>query len=202
MAMSNQVPPGDWADMLGRSTIGGPDLTDSLLRWSAEARVDEAVRARSREQWLRRQAAEGTSFVGVLADLAERGRPVVVHSSTGRRHTAQIRAIGVDFVALSTATGVDVLIRLGAIVAVRSQPGEAPAMSGRTPQVQLHFLEAVAAVAEERARVLVGTATTDSFTGELRSVGSDVLTLRIDGDRDATAYVPLDAVLELAVVAS
>ena len=57
--------------------IGG-DLAARLERWAAEARVDEAARTRSRERWLRRQAEESGTLAGVLADLLEAGRAVVV----------------------------------------------------------------------------------------------------------------------------
>lgn len=195
--MSMEPPPSGWDDAdLG----GGADLLASLTQWAAEARVDEAARARARERWLQQQAAEETSFSGVLADLAERDRPVLVHCSTGRRHRGTIRAIGVDFVALHTDQGNDVFLRLTAINAVRTQPRETQALSGRVLHLHLPLIEAIAELADERPRVLVITASADHFAGELRSVGRDVLALRIDGDRKATIYVPLDAVLEFAAV--
>lgn len=196
-----QPPPSGWDETSLSGSGDEPDLLASLSRWAAEARVDEAARARARERWLRQQAAEETSFAGVLADLAERDRPVLVHCSTGRRHRGSIRALGVDFVTLRTDQGGDVFLRLSAINAVRTQPRETQALSGRVLHLHLPLIEAIAEVAEERPRVLVVTASADHFAGELRSVGRDVLALRIDGDRQATVYVPLDGVLEFAAVA-
>ncbi|MGH9005512.1 MAG: hypothetical protein ACRDYV_20495, partial [Acidimicrobiia bacterium] len=58
----------------------GGDLDARLQRWATEARVDEAARRRSREWWLRRQAEEGATLAGVLADLLEAGTAVTVHT--------------------------------------------------------------------------------------------------------------------------
>lgn len=193
-------PPAGWRDGAMGAGFDGPDLLASLSRWAAEARVDEAARARARERWLRQQAAEETSFAGVLADLAERDRPVLVHCSTGRRHRGLLRAIGIDFITLRTDQGTDVFVRLRAISGVRTQPRETPAMSGRAMHLHLPLVEAIAEIAIERPRVLVVTDSADLFAGELAAVGQDVVSLRIDGDRNATVYIPLDAILEIGAV--
>ena len=46
-----------------------------------------------------------------------------------------------------------------------------------------------------------GRGTTDEATinGELRAVGQDVVTLRVDGDTRANVYVPLGAVTDISV---
>jgi hypothetical protein len=180
--------------------IGGPDLLSTLAQWTAEARVDEAARSRARERWMRQQAIEETHFIGVLADLAERGRPVLVHSTSGRRHRGLITALGVDFVALRTETSTEVLVHSGAVAAVRTQPREGAAMSGRMVDLDMTFRDAIEALAGERSRVLVATAAHDTFAGDLDSVGIDVVTLRIDGDERPMIYVPLDAILDLSVI--
>jgi hypothetical protein len=53
------------------------DLTD-------EQRRADAVAARRREQWLRRQSEEEGTFHGVLTDLAERGPLLAVHTRSTR----------------------------------------------------------------------------------------------------------------------
>ena len=53
--------------------LGDAGLLDELERWAADARVQEAALQRARERWLRHQATEDASIVGVLTDLAERG---------------------------------------------------------------------------------------------------------------------------------
>lgn len=199
---------GDGVDLSGAS-LGGPDLAASLARWAAEARVDEAARARSRQRWMEQAAAEDTTFASVLADLAERARPVLVQTATGRRHRGVVVAIGVDFVAVHTDTGADVLVALGAVTAVRSGPGSQPAHSGRAVTLSRHLADAIAAMAEDRPRVTVSTGGTagsagsgaggEAVNGILRSVGRDVLTLRMDGDSRANVYVPLHAVADIAI---
>lgn len=173
----------------------------ALSRWAAEAQVDEAAGARAREQWLRRQAAEATTFASVLTDLADRGRPILVQLTTGRRHRGVIRVLGVDFVGLRTDAGTDVVVALGAIASVRSGPGDSEAWSGRTVALRLRLVGAVAAMAEERPRVTVGTGAEAAVNGELRAVGDDVVTVRVDGDTRANVYVPITAITEIAIAA-
>lgn len=171
----------------------------SLMRWAAEARVDEAARARARERWLQQQAAEETTFASVVADLSERDRPVLIHTSSSRRHRGRLTALGADFLGLRTDTGADQLIRLAAVTAIRTQPRERQAHSGRLVELDLLFADAVEGLAADRPRVVIGTNADDTFNGELRSVGRDVVTLLIDGDTRSSVYVPLGAVVDLAV---
>lgn len=175
-------------------------MLESLSRWAAEARADEAARSRSRERWLRRQAEESSTFSGVLADLADRGRPLLFQSGGGRRHRGVIRALGHDFVAVQTDRGAHVLLASHGIRSVRPQAKETEALSGRTVQLDYRFAEAVAAVAEDRPRVLVVVSEVDgTFSGELRSVGQDVVTLRLDGETRSNCYLPLHAIMELTL---
>ncbi|MEM7285090.1 MAG: hypothetical protein AAF480_01970 [Actinomycetota bacterium] len=184
-----------WGDPLG----GGDDLTAALHRFASEAQVGEAAASRARQHWLEQQAAEETTFAGVLADLAERGRPVLVHTTAGRRHRGVLRVQGSDFVSISTDVGGDVLVALGAVTSVRSQPRDGAAHSGRAVNLALTFAGAVAALAEDRPRVAVATSSEATVNGELRSVGQDVVTIRVDGDTRANVYVPLDAVTDVSV---
>ena len=184
-----------WGDPLG----GGDDLTEALHRFAAEAQVGEAAAGRARQRWLEQQAAEETTFAGVLADLTDRGRPVLVHTTAGRRHRGRLQVLGVDFVSISTDVGSDVLIALRAVTSVRSQPRDGAAHSGRAVSVDLSFAAAVAALAGDRPRLAVATTDETTVNGELRAVGQDVLTLRVDGDTRANVYIPLGAVTDLSV---
>ncbi len=178
--------------------FGGPDVMAALTRWAAEAQVDEAARARSRERWLQKQAEEETTFVSVLADLAERDRAVLVQMANGRRHRGIIAVLGVDFVGVRTDTGIDVFVALDAIASVRSGPNDPAALSGRTVALQLLLSDAIIAMAEDRPRVTVATAADGVINGNLRSVGQDVITIRVDGDTRANIYVPIHAISEIA----
>lgn len=175
------------------------DLVGDITRWLAEQRADAAAASRARERWLRQAADEEALVAGVLLDLAERAATVVVQGVATRTHRGVVRAVGEDFVALRTGTG-DVLLPFDAIGALRADATGRGAPSGggdRAHALDIGFAEAVAAVAGDRPRVLVVARDGSGLSGELRSVGRDVATLRL---ADATYYVPLASVAELAIV--
>lgn len=186
------------SEPVARVDLGGPDLLSRLARFAAGAAADEAAAARARERWLRRAADEEATFAGVLLDLAERSAPVVVGGRAGRRHRGLLRAVGVDFCAVRTADGADVVLPFAGIASVRPEPRAEPPSGDRAVRVDVELAEALAVLAEERPRVLVVTlADADGVAGELRSVGRDVLVLRLDGPARAPAYVPLASLAEL-----
>jgi hypothetical protein len=179
--------------------VGG-DLDARLHRWAAEARVDEAARRRAREWWLRRQAEEGATLAGVLADLLEAGTAVTVHSRSGRQHGGPVRALGADFVAIGAPVGV-VMVALDAVTSLRTRPGE-PAVVGDRPvddaAARPLLRDVAAGLAADRERVVLVTAEGDAVAGVLRSVGQDVAVLR-GGEPPMTCYVALDAITELVL---
>jgi len=189
-----------------------PDLTDmadvlesglltSLTKWAAEARIDEAAQQRIRERWLRQQAAEEATMAGILVDLAERDRPVLLRTVAGRTHRGLLAAVAVDFCAIRTAQDVDVLITFDGVSSLHTQPGDAPTTGARALTLDLMLHEALAELALDRPRVLVlCRGDQEGIAGELRSVGRDVLTLRLDGRPAPLAYVPLTSVVEVASV--
>lgn len=178
----------------------GHGLLGRLATWAAEARADDLVAARTREGFLRRTAGEDATFAGVLLDLAERGSPVLVTLSGGRRHRGVVRAVGADFLGLVTAQGTHVLLAAGGVVSVRPEPRAATVAGDRAVEVAAGLAEVLAVVAEDRPRVLVtAVGDADGLAGELRSVGRDVLVLRLDGPDRATAYVRVANLVEVSV---
>jgi len=174
----------------------------SLSAWVASLVADEAARSRARTAWLARQAAEEGTFAGVLVDLAERGTAVVVHLHNGRRHRGRVTLVGRDFCGVRTAGGRDVLVAERGLASVRTLPGDAVTIGDRPVHTDLTFAETLAALADHRVRVLVvGHDADDAVAGELRSVGADVVTVRLDGG-GGTAYVSSSSVLELSVTVS
>jgi hypothetical protein len=171
-----------------------------LEAWLADLQLDEAARARARSAWLERQADEEASFVGVLADLAERGRALVVDTVSARRHHGEVRVIGQDFFALRTRPGVDVLVRYAFVVAVRPAPREPRATGDRLLAPVATFRDALAGLADLGARVTATGFGGVSLSGELHSVGRDVLRVRSD-DR-GVSYVRLASLGEVSVVES
>lgn len=181
------------------------DLLGRLNAWLAEARVDEAAAARARERWLRQAAEAGSSFAGVLLDLAERGTPVVVATEAGRRHRAVVRAVGSDFVGLGLTSGAEVLVRTAAVSWVRQEGRAERAVgdrgdegSARPPGLLLTLGEALSVLAEDRPRVLVVPRAGDGVAGRLAAVGTDAVTLRLDGPERAVVHLPLATVTEVA----
>jgi hypothetical protein len=177
----------------------GDGLAARIDRWAADARVDEAARLRARERWLRHQAEEEGSLAGVLADVAERGTSVALHVRGGRRHRGEVAALGSDFVALRSA-GADVIVALAAVTSMRTLPGEASTIGDRSVATSHHLVDVLAGLAAERAAVLLVLADGDeAVAGALRSVGQDVVGMRVAGGAAVTAYVPVGAIVEVVV---
>src|SRR4051794_8469936 len=182
-----------------RSSSPGDDLVAQLTTWLAEQRVDAATTARSHERWLRQLSVEEGTFAGVLVDLAERGRAVVIQTTGDRRHRGVVRAVAEDFVALRTHQGTDVLLAYRGITSVRAGPDQ-PAVTGeRTQPLDTTLAEALLALAGERLRVLVVTLDGTGLAGELHAVGRDVLTMRLDGGGRSEVYVSVAALAEVSV---
>jgi hypothetical protein len=173
---------------------------DPLLELLDEARAGDASAARVRERWLRRQAEDGATLAGTLLDLAERGAPVSVRTTTGRTSHGAIAAVGTDFVVLQSEEGRDTCLRLQAVAAVRPAVGErhAVATGDRLAPLDLLLVEVLAGLAPDRPRLVV-LAGGDLVAGELRAVGVDVVTLRLDGDRPSLCYIAAGAMDEVVV---
>lgn len=165
----------------------------------ADLRVDEAVRSRARTAWLGRQAAEEATFVGLLADLAERGRQVVVDTAGGRRHRGWLVIVGGDFCALRTSSHVAV-IRHVAVAAVRPLPHDAGTSGDRVVSPTARLRAALSSWAGTGVRVRIEPRAGAAMVGELQAVGEDLVTLRLD-DR-SQVYVPLISLDELSVLES
>ena len=180
------------------------ELAD-VERWAAEVRARDAVDARVRERWLRRSAEDEAEFEGVLLDLAEGAVTAVITTSSGRRHPGRVVAVGTDFVAVRTDGDRTTIVALGAVASVRVSGLRAASRSGpqggegRSVNVAMADLLAHAAGRRPRVQVHCGEAT---VTGELRSVGTDVVSIQADGDPPGQAYVSLASVSEISLLDS
>ena len=172
-----------------------------LVRWAADARVDEAGRARARARWLRRQAEEEATFAGVVVDLAEREAVVLVRTTSGRRHRGVVAVVGADFLLLRAEPPRWLLLPFGAVTTVRGiDEAGRPAAGRREPTVDLLLGEALDAMASDRTRVaVVAAGDPDPVSGELEAVGDDVLTVRLDAQTPNRAYVRIALVTEIGV---
>jgi hypothetical protein len=168
-----------------------------LEGWAAEARVDDAARRRSHERWLLQQAEEEGSFAGVVADLAERRAHVAVHTSSSC-HFGRIDVVGDDFAGVRSPAGAEALVSLSAVSSLRTQPGEPLTLGDRVVTTRLSLADVLSRLAGDRERLMVVPRSGDALIGTLRSVGDDVVVLRLDGEAPAgTAYLPLQAVCEV-----
>ena len=179
------------------------DGAGDLERWAADARAREVADARVRERWLRAQAEEESSLAGVLLALAERRETVLLTTVSGRRHRGVVAGVGRDFAALETPAGPTTLVTLDAMAdlrAVGDGRGPRPAATGGGGELGVGLADVLAQAAGQRPRVSVqaGAAT---VVGDLRAVGSDVLTVRADGGA-GVVYVGLGSVSEVSFLAS
>lgn len=165
---------------------------DELLRLLDEARADERSGARARERQLRQVAEEGAQLDGTLLDLAEHGTGVTLRTTSGRSHHGPIQLVGADFCVVGEAW-----VARRAITTIRPDPAHRhEAAVGDRSTLDLLLVEALGRIAPERPRVALVLDGGDLVAGELRSVGADVVTLRLDGDQGAS-YVSASAIVEV-----
>lgn len=174
---------------------------DPLVDLLDEARAGDTGTARARERWLQRQAEEGATLAGTLLDLAERGSAVAVRTTAGRVTYGAVVAVGTDFVVVRGEDRRDSCVRLAAVATVRPQVGErhVSATGDRPAPLDLFLVEVLAGLAPGRPRVVLVTTGGELLAGELRAVGADLVTLRLDGDRRPLCYVPAGAVDEAVI---
>jgi hypothetical protein len=182
----------------GAAAFGDLDPFTELLAAIAEDRVRDAAAARWRTRWLVQQAEEEGTLAGVLADLAEQAQTVVCVTTAGRRHVGRLHALGADFVALRGELGATMFVALDALGHVRTQPGASAVTGDRPVRLERRLAEVLAELSADRPDIVVGTGVAE-VRGELRTVGRDVVMLRLGGRPAAAAYVPLTATQEVRV---
>ena len=178
------------------------DLGD-LERWAADARARDAADARVRERWLRSQAEEEACLAGVLLALAERRAAVVLGTTAGRRLHGVLTGVGVDFAAVTSSGGTITLVALEAVADVRvveDRPRSTAAATTATGALGVRLADVLAQAAGQRPRISLYAGAT-SVVGDLRAVGSDVLTVRTDGAA-GVVYVGLGSMSEVSFLAS
>jgi hypothetical protein len=173
-----------------------------MARLFAEQRAEDAAKARIRERALRASATTDATLAGIVLDLAERAETVSVRTTAGRSLTGRVLAVARDAIALE-AGDTTTYVPLAAIAALRTPAGRVDEPSGSRPLPAVSLAALLADLAPERPTVRVMIVGDPAlWRGELRAVGADVLTLRIAGDPPTTAYIPLDQLSELTVLAS
>lgn len=184
------------------------DGLEDLERWAADARARAAADARVRERWLRAQAEEEASLAGALLACAEREETVVLTGVDGHRHRGIVAGVGVDFCAVIAPGGTTSLVALDALAQVRpvDPTGRRRAAAaghghghGRA-SLGVRLADVLAQAAGQRPRISLHAGTA-SVVGELQAVGSDVATVRTDGD-GGVVYVRLASVSDVSFLAS
>lgn len=178
-----------------------PPADDPLVGLTDDARLAEAVAARSAQRDLTMRATELATLAGTLRDLAERAAGVGITTTSG--HTYRGSAIGVaaDHLALATPAGQHVFILLHAVALVRPDPdSRAPVAQGdRAPVQDLLLLERCARWVGERPTIALSVrGSAERLRGRLLAVSDDLLSVALDGSRHPV-YVAGDAVEVVAI---
>jgi hypothetical protein len=155
---------------------------------------------------------------GVALDLAERGDVVVLKTTSGRAHRGRLVAVARDAWVLRPETsrgfgGPDgtagaTFLAADAIASVRTLPGggarpRPEATGARRSPLAASMADMLTELAVEHPRVrVVVLGDPEVMVGQLRSVGVDVVTLRVPGEPPTTVYVRLGSVSELSVLGS
>jgi hypothetical protein len=178
-----------------------PPRRDPYLDLADESAHQAAVRARLTERELRERAAEVAGWAGTLRDLAEARTAVTVRCRSGRAHHGVLLAVAEDFVAMRLPAGQLVALAAQGVTSVRPEPGSraAPATGDRDRAQDRTLLEVLDRAVNERRRVALSLdGSPDVLQGVLAAVGEDVVTLRLDGDRDLV-YLRAGAIVEAVI---
>lgn len=186
---------------------GDPDLDDAAARLLADATVEGRVTQRRRTRWLTRQAAESATFGGLLDDLVEMGRPVMVRTRSNPVQVGHLRVVGRDVVALASSDGLLHLVALSQVVAVeqiaQAQPWAmtpGPPRPGTRPGLR----QLLAELADDEPDATITLDGGGTLRGRLAWVGEDLVAVshRGPGERGGWTYVRLSSLSIVSVMLS
>jgi hypothetical protein len=188
----------------GVDSDGWDDLLTALAGWAADERAASAARSRTRRRWLSRQATETATLAGVLLDLSERRADVTI-DTVGSRHRGRLVAVATELCVLRTADGGAALVALPAVThlttgstgsngSITSITSITP-IGDRTPPLELDLAYALTALAADRPAVCLELLGGNRVAGTLHSVGTDLVSVQVDGPPPETALIALDAVV-------
>jgi hypothetical protein len=175
-------------------------MSEDLDRDLAEARAAAAADQRRRVRRARQILEEGATFAMLLATLCHRDADVLIDTVTGGHHVCRIERVSSDVVVASTTSGATGVIRHGAIAAVRAIGHGAELVTGEAADElaprPITMAEILTELSNRRATATIGAGASESFTGEIRSVGVDIVTL-MPRNGGAAVYVRLDSVSDV-----
>lgn len=178
-----------------------PPADDPLVELTDDARLAEAVSARSAQRDLTMRATELATLAGTLRDLAERTAGVGITTTAGRTYRGSAIGVAVDHLAVATPAGQHVFVRLDAIALVRPDPdSRAPVAQGdRAPVQDLLLLERCARWVGDRPTVALSVrGAADLLRGRLLAVADDLVSVALDGATQPV-YVAGDAIEAVAI---
>jgi hypothetical protein len=184
--------------------MSSDDPDRELTELVDETRLAQAGAERSRERWLRQQAAEEARLSGLLLDAAERGTVLTVRTRAGRVHRGRVLTVGRDFCGLEATGGDELLVRFEAIVVMRPDPSTRATVpqDRRVAPLDLSLAELLVQLAPDQPQVaLVLDGDREGISGRLLAVGVDVVTVAT-APRTTLVYVTLSSVLEASLRAS
>ncbi len=107
--------------------------------------------------------------------------------------------MGVDFVAIREINLGEVMIPLDRLAVVRASPGKDEAVGDQIFRYEMVMAHALAQLANDRPSVLVA-AGNEAVRGELQTVGSDILTVLVNGPQRASVHVTFAAIDHMVVL--
>jgi hypothetical protein len=172
------------------ATAAGFDA-DALLAqlgvWASEERSAQAAADRSRQRWLRQQAGESATWLGLLVDLAERQVDLAVAlRSGGRTLHGRVTGVAKDFCVVADRTA-STIIALAHVATVRCPPPsdrrieDVPATGDRPAPLAMTLGDVLDALSGARAVVRIGLVGADPLRGVLVGAGVDMASLRPTG---------------------
>ncbi|GGI05601.1 hypothetical protein [Egicoccus halophilus] len=179
-----------------------PDGADGVVADAYVDLLDDATHLAAVEQRVARReraarAAEAATWVGTLRDLAERRLSVVVGARGERTYAGTLHGLSIDHLHLELPATGRVHLRLTAVRTVRAEPTVAvPVAAGDRPvPADATLADVVDVLVEEVTDVVFAVRDLrDPVRGRVLALGEDVVTLRLEGPRPATVYLPLAAV--------
>ncbi len=180
-------------------------LLANLVVWAGDERAEQAAASRISERWIRVQDEEEATFVSLALSLAERGANVVVTTTAGCSHRGRLIAIGSDFLLTRSGSSTTTFIPTRAVATLRPGPesGQVRPSGERIAPLRTSFLQAMSGLVGERPRVtMVLSQRDDRLTGDMTSVGDDVITVVVPSESRGSVYARLSSVTELSVLGS
>ncbi len=176
----------------------GDELGD-IDAWAAQQRADDAIGARARAGWLRRQAEEEATWLGTLTDLMGRGE-VSLTTLGGRTWRGVLAHVGSSYCALEMSHQ-RLLVRAEAIAAVHAAFAEHPPTGDEAPVPNELAHVLAAELLREPVVTVWFAAAGEPIRGQLVAVSDEVVTLRrVQGA--ATVVARLQSISEVLLATS